>query len=105
MITSFESKSEQTGPNAQELTAIPAVQELMAWDAGKVLRWIQQRDPNILAEEDDLNNFQKERIAGRAFLSSDVEFYATCRLPRGVGRALEVLADEVMQGGKFIPRT
>ena len=35
---------------------------------------------------------------GRVFLVSDVEFYQTCGLPRGVGLALKDLADEVKEG-------
>ena len=105
MTASSESKPERTEVNTQELPTIPTVQEMKNGDTGKVLRWIQQRHPNIPLEEDDLNNFKKARIAGRAFLVSDVEFYQTCGLPRGVGLALKKLADEVKEEGKFIPRT
>jgi hypothetical protein len=105
MTTSLESKSEGTDLNTQELPTIPTVQEMKTWDAGKVLRWIQQRDPNILVEEDDLNNFKKARIAGRAFLAFSAEHFNTCDLPRGIGLALKDLADEVKEEGKFIPQT
>jgi hypothetical protein len=105
MTTSLESKSKQTDLNTQEPPIIPTVQEMKTWDVGKMLRWIQQKDPNILVEDDDLNNFKKARIAGRAFLVSDVEFYHTCGLPRWVGLALKDLADEVKEKGKFVPQT
>jgi len=86
------------------LPTIPTVQEMKTWDKEKVLRWIQQRDPTLL-EDDDLHNFIEERIDGRAFLVSDVEFYKSCGLHRGVGQSLKYLADEVKEEGKFIPRT
>jgi hypothetical protein len=65
MATSSESKSEVS---TQELPTIPTVQVMKTWDTEKVLRWIHQRDPNIL-KEDDVNNFKKARIAGGAFLA------------------------------------
>ena len=74
------------------------------WDKEKVLQWIQQRKPNIL-KDDDLENFNKACITGRAFLVSDVEFFKSCDLPLGVSLALKDLADEVKEEGKFIPRT
>ena len=73
------------------------------WDEEKVLRWIKGRNSNIL-RGDNLENFKKECIMGAAFLVSDVEFYQTCGLPRGVGLALKNLADQVKEG-KFIPWT
>jgi hypothetical protein len=104
MTTSSESKSEQTELNAQELPTIPTVQEMKTWNEEKVLRWIQQRDPNLL-KGDNLGNFNKADIMGRAFLASDVDFFhKTCGLSAGVGLALKNLADEVKEG-KFIPRT
>ena len=100
MTTSSESKPERTELNTQELPTIPTVQEMQTWNMEKVLRWIQQRDPNIL-EEDDLNNFRKARIAGRAFLAFSVEDFKACDLPLAVAVALNDLADEVKEG-KFI---
>jgi hypothetical protein len=105
MTTSLESKSERTDLTTQEPPTIFTVQEMKTWDAGKVLRWIKQRDSNILVEEDDLNNFKKARIAGRAFLAFSVEPFKTCDLPLAVAVALKDLADEVKEEGKFIPRT
>jgi hypothetical protein len=101
MTTSLESKSERTDLNTQELP----VQKMKTWDAGKVLQWIQDRDPNILVAENDLNNFTKARIAGRAFLAFSVEHFKTCDLPLAVAVALKDLADEAKEEGKFIPRT
>jgi hypothetical protein len=102
MTTSFES-TERTDLSTQKLPAIPPVQEMQIWDEEKVLRWIQQRDQNLL-KGDNLENFNKECINGRAFLEADVDFYRACGLPRGIGLALKSLADEIKEG-KFIPRT
>jgi hypothetical protein len=104
MTTSLEPKPEQTEPNTQELPEKPTAQEMKTWDTEKVLRWIQQRDPKIL-EEDDMENFKKARIAGRAFLAFDVESFKSCGLLLAVAVALKDLADEVKERGKFILRT
>ena len=69
MTTSLESKSERTDLSTQELPTIPTVKEMKTWDTEKVLRWIQQ-ETRTFSEEDDLNNFKKAHIAGRAFLAS-----------------------------------
>jgi hypothetical protein len=39
------------------------------WDEKKVLRWIQQREPNLL-KGDKLETFNKADITGSAFLLS-----------------------------------
>jgi hypothetical protein len=102
MTTSFDPK--QTGLSTQDLPIIPTVEVMQAWDREEVLRWIQQRNSNIL-RDDELENFNKANIMGMAFLDSDVKFYCkTCGLSPGVGLALKHLVDEVMEG-KFIPRT
>ena len=89
----------------QDLPEIPAVQDMKTWNKEKVLRWIQQRNNNIL-EDDDLDNFKKARIMGSAFLTSDVKFFQkNCDLSPGVSLALKNLVDEVMEGGKFTPQT
>jgi hypothetical protein len=88
--------------DTQDLPINPTAQEMKTWDTEEVLRWIKQRDLKI--EKDDVDNFKKQRFNGRAFLASDVEFYQSCGLPRGVGLALKDLADEVKEG-KFIPWT
>jgi hypothetical protein len=94
MTTSFESKPE-----------IPTVQEMETWDEEKLLRWIQQRKPNIL-EGDHLKQFKKICIGGYDFLRSSWEFFhKNFRLPAGVGLTLKNLADKVKEEGKFIPRT
>jgi hypothetical protein len=97
MTTPREPEPKQTDLSTQDLPTIPTVQEMRPWKPEKVIRWIQKRDPNFF-EEDDLDNFKKQRINGRAFLASDVEFYENGGLPRGVGRALKDFADEVKKG-------
>ena len=105
MPASLESERERTEPSTQDLPTIPTVQEMKAWDEKKVLRWIQQRNRNIL-KDDNLEKFNKAYIIGSSFLDSDVDFYyKICDLPPGVGLALKKLADEVKEEGKFIPRT
>ena len=104
MTTSFEPEPDRTDPSTQELPTIPTVQEMKAWDEEKVLRWIQQRDRNIL-KGDNLDNFNKAGITGRAFLAFSVEDFKACDLPLAVAVALKDLADEVNEEGKFIPRT
>jgi hypothetical protein len=85
----------------QDLPTIPTVDEMKTWNKEKLLRWIQQRDPNILECDNHLENFNRAYIMGRAFLVSDVGFYHTCGLPRRIGQAFKNLADEVKEG-KFI---
>jgi hypothetical protein len=90
---------------SEPLPEIPAVQDMRTWSKEKVLRWIVQRDRNIL-EESDLDNFKKARIPGRAFLASHLKFFQkSCGMSPGVSLALKELADEVREGGKFIPQT
>src|SRR5271163_1389437 len=105
MTDSVEPESEQTELSTQDLPTIPTVQEMKTWDKEKVLRWIQQRDPNIL-EGDNLNTFIESKICGSAFLASSVKFYSReCGLPPGPSLALGDLVNEVKEGSKFIPWT
>jgi hypothetical protein len=87
----------------QDLPEIPAVQDMKTWNKEKVLRWIQQRDPNIL-EEGNVDNFREQGFTGRAFLASNVEFFQqNCGLSPGVSLGLQDLVEEVKREGKFIP--
>src|SRR5438270_8150293 len=96
MITSSEPKPKRT-----DLPTIPTAQEMEAWNKEKVLRWIRQREPNIL-EGDNLENFNKADITGSAFLLSSFEFFKSCALSPGASLVLAGLVDEVKEG-KFIP--
>ena len=99
MTTSFESE-----PGTQDLPQIPPVDEMKTWDEEKVLRWIQQKDRNIL-KGDSLDNFNKAEITGRALLASSFEFFKDCGLSRGASLALKNLVDEFKAASKFIPWT
>ena len=67
------------------------------WNRKRVLDWIQEREPELL-EDDDLKSFKKARIGGRAFLHSNREFFQTfCGLSPGASLALESLANEVKE--------
>ena len=82
---------------------IPTIQEMETWDEEELLRWIQQRNPNIL-KGDHLERFKEIRIDGHAFSLSSLEFFNTrCRLDRVVSSELENFVNEVKEKGKFIP--
>jgi hypothetical protein len=89
-------------PSADDLPAHPSAEDMEKWDPEMLLQWIKKRDPVILKPDTHLENFTKEYITGKAFLLSDIAFYHTCGLPRGVGQVLKSLADEVKEG-KLIP--
>jgi hypothetical protein len=95
---------ERTDLSTQELPDFPTVQEMEGWDAGKVLRWIQQRDSTIL-EDSDVDNLKKARIRGKHFLRLNIESFQSCNLPLGVAIDLNDLADQVKGKGKLISRT
>jgi hypothetical protein len=103
MPASSEFAPKRTKLSTQDLPEIPAVQDMITWNKEKVLQWIQQRDPNIL-EEEDVNNFKEQRITDRAFLAFIIDFFQRyCGLPPRVGLALQDLVKEVKQEGKFVP--
>jgi hypothetical protein len=93
MTTKSKSKPKQP----KEPPKFPQVPVMQTWDVGTVLRWLQQRHPNIL-EDDDVNIFKRGRINGRAFLEFSVEQFQACDLPLAVAVALKGLADEVKEG-------
>ena len=94
MSTSLESKPE-----------IPTVPEMKNWGEGRLLEWIQGRNPNILKGR-HLEQFKEIGIDGEAFVISTLEFFHThCGLSPVVSLKLKDLADEVDKQGKFIPRT
>jgi hypothetical protein len=96
---------ESTDPSAQELPEFPTIEQVETWDKKKVLRWIQKRKSNIL-EDDDLDNFDKARIDGPAFLDSSLKiFNENCSLSTGASLGLMRLVNEVKEQSKFIPRT
>jgi hypothetical protein len=86
MTTSSESKP-----------GIPTVQEMETWDKKMVLQWIQQKNHNIL-KDDNLEKFNKARITGDAFLLSSFEFFKGCALSPEASLVLASLVDEVKGG-------
>ena len=103
MDASIDSQPEQTQLFTEGLPKYPTVEQMEGANEAEVLKWIDGRNSSILRGT-NRENFKKECIMGAAFLVSDVEFYQTCGLPRGVGLALKTLADQVKEG-KFIPWT
>jgi hypothetical protein len=103
MTTSSEPEPERTERSTQDLPAHPTVEEMETADKEEVLRWIKERQPNVL-KGDNLENFKKADFIGSAFLLSDYKFFRKCKLSRGASRVLENLLNEVNKG-KFIPRT
>ena len=102
MTTSFESEPERTELSTQVLPTIPTVQEMKTWDEEKVLRWIQQRNQNIL-KGDNLEKFNKAGFTGSDFSISTVEFFnKLCGLSVGASLLLDDLLNEVKRPRKFI---
>src|SRR5271156_5014223 len=94
-------QSNQTEPSTQDLPTLPTVGEIRNWDPEKLLQWINQRHPNILAGN-DLKNFKKQKFYGIAFVSIPrVENFEKYNLSYGVSTLLMNLVDEVNKAGKF----
>jgi hypothetical protein len=72
MTTAFESESERTDLSTQELPENPTAQETKTWNKAEVLRWIQQRDPNIL-KGDNLEKFNKELEPSWSLMLSSIK--------------------------------
>jgi hypothetical protein len=106
MTASFESKSEETELSIQDLPKVPTVKEMEAWDNAALLKWIQQKKPNLLRRE-YLDKFRAAEFLGETFLrrAGNVDFFMKAGLPLGVSEVLANLGDEVKEEGKFIPRT
>jgi hypothetical protein len=101
MTTSVESKLERTDLSTRDLPKIPTIQEMVDWDQPTVLRWLNQRHQQILIG-DDLDNFSKKNIIGRAFLNITAEsFENRCGLTYEASVSLKSLADEVKLGTSF----
>jgi len=73
---------------------------MKTWDKEKVLWWIQQREPNLLAD-DNVNKFKKANFTGSAFLLSNIGLFEHSGVSLGDSIALNGLVDEVKS--KFIP--
>jgi len=96
-------ESHRPRPGTEHLPTIPTVDEMKSWGWEKVLQWVQQREPDLL-KDDNLDNFKKADMMGRAFLLASAEFYVKyCSLTPDVSLELEGLMLEVKEGCKFIP--
>ena len=98
MVASIESKPEQIELSTEDLPTTPTVEEMETWDKVELLRWIQQRKPNLLKSR-NLENFNEADIGGSAFLLSSLGFFhITCNLSPGASLVLNSLVDEVKKG-------
>jgi hypothetical protein len=78
----------------------PAVEEVIKWNADKLLEWIQQKEPGLL-EGDKLEKFKAQALRGKLFLTlaGNVESFETkCHLPFGPSKELADLASEIAGG-------
>jgi hypothetical protein len=87
----------------------PIMEEVKEWDKDELLKWIQQKRPKLLTDDDDVEKFKAAKIPGDVFLmlAGDVDsFERKCLLPFGPSRGLAELAKELGKQGKllsFIP--
>jgi len=78
----------------------PITQEMEIWNKNKLLQWIQQKEPELLKDE-NLEKFKAAHISGKAFLkyAGDVQFFKkACNLPIGTSERLADLASEIAGG-------
>jgi hypothetical protein len=103
ITTSPGPEPKRTERSTQDLPTHPTVEEMETSEKEEVLRWIQQRKPNLL-KGGDLKNFNEANFTGSAFLLSSCEFFQRCKLSPGASLVLDSLVNEVKEG-KFILRT
>jgi hypothetical protein len=77
----------------------PTIKEIKEWDEYELLKWIQQKQPKLL-RDDNLEKFKAAFINGSVFLkhAGDVEFFNRCNLPMGISDRLADLAREIAGG-------
>ena len=89
----------------------PTMEEVKEWDKDELLKWIQQKRPKLLTDDDDVEKFKAAKISGKGFLKlagDEDSFEKRCHLPFGVSIDLAELAREIggVKQGKllsFIP--
>jgi hypothetical protein len=106
MNHSTESGHKQIEPGSQprpEMPSNPTVQQMEDWDKDELLRWIQQKEPNLLSG-DDLEKYIAAEISGNVFLwaAGDADFFMKADLPLGISLGLAILGHKVKEGGEFI---
>ena len=107
MNTLLESSSKQTELSSQASQAKPVAnepttQEMADWDDDKLLQWIQQKEPELL-EDENLEKFKAACISGKAFLkyAGNEEFFRKkCNLPAGTSSDLSDLGEEIKKSKK-----
>ena len=106
MAHSIESEPDRTDPSTQKKPkkpTYPTVQEMMTWDEEDVLQWVQERNCNIL-KDNEVDNFKRARFTGYAFLLANLEYFLESGLSRGASLILNSLVNEFKKG-KFVPWT
>jgi hypothetical protein len=92
-------------------SVMPTQEEVKRWGKNELFDFIKGR-PQLLEDDDDLENFKAAKISGEVFLmlAGDVDsFERKCHLPFGPSRGLAELAKELGGGVKqgkllsFIP--
>ncbi|KIX06463.1 uncharacterized protein Z518_04439 [Rhinocladiella mackenziei CBS 650.93] len=88
------SNQKETG---QDQEGIPTIQEIKSWDYEELLEWIQQTQPHLLANDENVSTFKAAKISGSTFLrcAEDLDLFRRTHLPRGVYYGLASLAREV----------
>ena len=77
----------------------PILEEVKEWDKDELLKWIQQKRPKLLTDDDDVEKFKAAKIPGDVFLrkAGDVLFFENkCHLPVGPSEQLAYLAEEIV---------
>ena len=79
---------------------MPTFEEVKQWGVEKLLEWIRQLEPKVLPD-DKVENFRKENISGRAFLTqADNPKFFRKEFKLSIGNSLELadLAREIKEG-------
>ena len=107
MNYSIEPGHKQIEPGSQprpEILSNPTVQQMNDCDKDELLRWIQQKRPNLLSG-DDLEKFIAAKILGGGFLRAggDRKIFMDAGLPVGISQELSMLSHEVKERGESVP--
>src|SRR4051794_34974666 len=78
-------------------------QEMEIWNKDKLLLWIQEKKPELFADE-DLETFKAAHISGKAFLNhaGDLGFFKRCNLPMWTSWHLADLAEETKKSKHYL---
>ncbi|KIX04448.1 uncharacterized protein Z518_05316 [Rhinocladiella mackenziei CBS 650.93] len=72
---------------------------MKSWDHEQLLEWIQQTQPNIFRDDEDVVTFKAAEISGTTFLecAGNLDFFRRIHLPYGVYWGLAYLGKEVVE--------